>query len=59
MIELDGSIPIGDLRQFMHQSGKVIIPLITDAGGYGWLFHEKHICQDMTASGGNIDLLMQ
>ena len=59
MTELDGSIPIGDLRQFMHQSGKAIIPLITDAGGYGWLFHEKHICQDMTASGGNIDLLMQ
>jgi hypothetical protein len=43
----------------MHQSGKAIIPLITDAGSYGWLFHEKHICQDMTASGGNIDLLMQ
>jgi RHH-type proline utilization regulon transcriptional repressor/proline dehydrogenase/delta 1-pyrroline-5-carboxylate dehydrogenase len=59
MTALDGSIDIGDLRQSMHQSGKAIIPLITDAGGYGWLFHEKHICQDMTASGGNIDLLMQ
>lgn len=58
MVVNDGSVEISDLRQAMHNSGKCIIPLIIDKGGYSWLCHEKHICQDLTASGGNIDLLM-
>lgn len=34
-----------------------IIPFIRMAGDYAWLFREKHICRDMTASGGNAELL--
>ncbi len=59
MTAADPHIDISALRQAMHNAGEAIIPLIFDRGGEAWLWHEQHICQDMTASGGNIDLLMQ
>jgi len=36
-----------------------VIPVITDDAGHVWLQKEKHLCRDMTASGGNVDLLMK
>ena len=49
----------GQLRKALCMASQRVIPLITDEGGYGWLLSEKHICRDITASGGNIDLLMK
>ena len=55
----DPNIDISALRRAMHDAGGVIIPFLYDRSGEAWLWHEHHICQDMTASGGNIDLLMR
>ena len=55
----DQNIDISALRRAMHDAGGVIIPFLYDRSGEAWLWHEHHICQDMTASGGNIDLLMR
>jgi len=55
----DHDVDLAALRKALHQSSRRVIPLVTDAGAYVWLQQEKHICRDMTASGGNIDLLMR
>lgn len=55
----DGNMNIQEIRCKLHKISKRIIPLIMDEGGHIWLKQEKHICRDMTASGGNIDLLMR
>jgi len=47
------------LRRMLSGASDRIIPVISDSGGYVWLQTETHICRDMTASGGNIDLLMK
>jgi hypothetical protein len=59
MTKTDGMIDIGRLRQRLHHACDGIIPLVVDDGGDVWLYRERHICRDMTASGGNIDLLMR
>jgi len=59
MTAADPHLDFHALRQAMHDAGEAIIPLIFDQSGEAWLWHEQHICQDMTASGGNIDLLMR
>jgi RHH-type proline utilization regulon transcriptional repressor/proline dehydrogenase/delta 1-pyrroline-5-carboxylate dehydrogenase len=47
------------LRQALCRVSNRVIPVITDDAGYVWLQKEKHLCRDMTASGGNVDLLMK
>jgi len=59
MTAATGQIDLHALRSALHQARQQIIPLITDEGGHAWLRREKHICRDLTASGGNIDLLMK
>ena len=54
----DADIDVGALRSAMAKASPMITPLIMDQGGYVWLQREKHECRDMTASGGNIDLLI-
>ncbi|MDB2390298.1 L-glutamate gamma-semialdehyde dehydrogenase [Alphaproteobacteria bacterium] len=58
MTQVGNNDDISVLRKALFETGKRIIPLITTEGDYVWLRTEKHICRDMTASGGNIDLLM-
>jgi len=53
----DGQMDLGVLRKRLNEASPRVIPLVVDEGGYCWLQTEKHICRDMTASGGNIDLL--
>ena len=48
---------IAPLRQLMKEASPAIIPLIIDAGGDVWLRRERHLCRDLTASGGNLALL--
>ena len=55
----DHHVDLAVLRKALHCSRRRVIPFITDQGGHVWLQQEKHICRDMTASGGNIDLLMR
>ena len=55
----DDDVDLPALRKALQRTSHRVIPLITDQGGYVWLQQEKHICRDMTASGGNIDLLMR
>jgi RHH-type proline utilization regulon transcriptional repressor/proline dehydrogenase/delta 1-pyrroline-5-carboxylate dehydrogenase len=59
MTKADGMIDIGQLRERLHLACQGIIPLVLDDGGDVWLCRERHVCRDMTASGGNIDLLMR
>ena len=59
MTNTEGNMNLRNLRMSLQRVRKGIIPLITDKGGNVWLHHEKHICQDMTATGGNLDLLMK
>lgn len=59
MTKADGMIDIGQLRDKLHLACQGIIPLVVDEGGDVWLCRERHVCRDMTASGGNIDLLMR
>ena len=47
------------LRQALCRASNRVIPVITDDAGHVWLQKEKHLCRDMTASGGNVDLLMK
>jgi delta 1-pyrroline-5-carboxylate dehydrogenase len=56
---VDHHVDLAALRKALHRSSQRVIPFITDQGGHVWLQQEKHICRDMTASGGNIDLLMR
>ena len=48
---------ISQLRQWMNAASSTIIPLIMDQGADLWLRRERHICRDLTASGGNLALL--
>ena len=57
MTQLDKGGDAGSLRTALSETAQRVVPLITDEGGYVWLCLEKHICRDVTASGGNIDLL--
>jgi hypothetical protein len=50
-------VDIALLRQLMKEASPAIIPLIIDAGGNVWLRRERHLCLDLTASGGNLALL--
>lgn len=59
MTKVKNSPDAGALRKALCKASQRVIPLITDEGGYSWLRSEKHICRDVTASGGNIDLLMK
>ncbi len=59
MTHVEKSHDAGVLRKALCKASPRVIPLITDEGGYAWLRSEKHICRDVTASGGNIDLLMK
>ena len=59
MTQSDNTDDIAALRKALCEASQKVIPVITDAGGYVWLWSEKHICRDATASGGNIDLLMR
>ena len=59
MTQLDNSLAGAAVRKTLCEADQRVIPLITDEGGYVWLCLEKHICRDVTASGGNIDLLMR
>ncbi|XDZ66602.1 L-glutamate gamma-semialdehyde dehydrogenase [Alphaproteobacteria bacterium LSUCC0684] len=59
MTQLENSHDAGVLRKALCETSQRVIPLIMDAGDYVWLRSEKHICRDVTASGGNIDLLMK
>jgi len=44
-------------RQTMAMSDGELIPLVTNTDDPGWFFHERHICIDTTAAGGNASLL--
>lgn len=59
MTQIDNSFDGAAVRKTLCEADQRVIPLITDEGGYVWLCLEKHICRDVTASGGNIDLLMR
>ena len=59
MTQLDDDRVRAHLPRLRTLSRRKVIPLITDLGSYVWLQQEKHICRNTTASGGNIDLLMQ
>jgi delta 1-pyrroline-5-carboxylate dehydrogenase len=45
------------LQQLLAHSDGKIIPLMTRLGDWACLVHERHVCTDTTAAGGNADLL--
>jgi RHH-type proline utilization regulon transcriptional repressor/proline dehydrogenase/delta 1-pyrroline-5-carboxylate dehydrogenase len=53
----DGQIDGNALRQMIHASTTRILPVINGQDDRVWLISERHLCRDMTASGGNVDLL--
>ncbi|NBP95589.1 MAG: bifunctional proline dehydrogenase/L-glutamate gamma-semialdehyde dehydrogenase PutA [Gammaproteobacteria bacterium] len=59
MTRLNDDQVLATLPRLRTLSEKRVIPLVIDSGSYAWLQTEKHICRNTTASGGNIDLLMQ
>lgn len=59
MTNIDNNVDGNKLRKALSEADQRVVPLITDEGGHVWLYSEKHVCRDVTASGGNIDLLMK
>ena len=59
MTNIDNNVDGNKLRKALSEADQRVVPLITDEGGHFWLYSEKHVCRDVTASGGNIDLLMK
>jgi RHH-type proline utilization regulon transcriptional repressor/proline dehydrogenase/delta 1-pyrroline-5-carboxylate dehydrogenase len=57
LTENDGQIDGQSLRQMIHASTARVLPVINGKDDGVWLVSERHLCRDMTASGGNVDLL--
>jgi len=57
MTKNDGQIDGQALRQMIHASTARVLPIIIGQEDGVWLVSERHLCRDMTASGGNVDLL--
>ncbi len=47
------------IRKRLAEADGSVIPLISNEGCEAWLYREKHCCTDLTASGGNVELLSQ
>ncbi len=53
-----GDMPLQkQVQQLLAHSDGKIIPLMTQLGDWACLVHERHVCTDTTAAGGNADLL--
>jgi hypothetical protein len=57
LTENDGQIDGQALRQIIQASTARVLPIINGKDDGVWLVSERHLCRDMTASGGNVDLL--
>jgi len=57
MVEEDSGLDVMALRSLIASTPGPLIPLIGDMGATAWLYTETHHCTDLTASGGNTQLL--
>jgi len=57
MVSCDSVVDLATLRRLIAATPGPLIPLICDAGAEAWLYTETHRCTDLTASGGNAELL--
>jgi len=53
----DSCLDMMALRSLIASAPGPLIPLIGDVGATAWLYTETHHCTDLTASGGNTQLL--
>ena len=49
--------PLTSIRKALSRRSGAILPLITDASQIDRLIHERHVCIDTTAAGGNATLM--
>jgi len=56
-IREDSDLDVRTLRSLIASTPGPLIPLIGDAGATAWLYTETHHCTDLTACGGNTQLL--
>lgn len=57
MVGEGGNVDLAAVRRLIASTSGPLIPLICDTGAEAWLYTETHRCTDLTASGGNADLL--
>ena len=59
MAHTDNNVHASEVHKTLSEASQRVVPLFTDEGEYIRLYSEKHVFRDVTASGGNIELLMK
>ena len=57
LVSEESELDLSVLRLQIARASGPLIPLIADTGAAAWLYTERHRCIDLTACGGNAELL--